>query len=345
MNGGRQTKVAAEAGSAGTKGLGRGRVKGAGSSCLHLRSSDRSSCANRSGGVRLTGTQRLYSAILHILMFLMVMYCLLPLIWLMMSSTKTLGGLHASLGLWIADKDHGGVVLWDNIVGTLTVDGGIYSRWMLNTIIYAVAAGLGSTIIATLAGYAIATMVFPGRNLILAVTLAFMAIPATVITIPLFLMYAKMGLVNTPWSVIIPQLSSPFGLYLMIIYARMSIPSSLLESAKIDGAGPLRTFWQIGMPLMSPGFVTVLLFTLVGAWNNYMLPLVMLSGQEQFPITVGLNMWMGLVNTTNAAGSQSGSITSFILTGSLLAVVPIIISFCFLQKYWQSGLAAGAVKQ
>lgn len=296
-------------------------------------------------GLKLSTTQHVYSTMLHVVMFLMVMYCLLPLIWLFMSSTKTLDGLHNSNGLWFAGGEHGGNVFWSNLAGTFTMDNGIYGRWIVNTIGYALAAGLGSTIIATLAGYAIATMAFPGRNLILACTLAFMAVPTTVITIPLFLMYAKMGLVNTPWSVIVPQLSNPFGLYLMIIYARMSIPTALLESAKIDGAGPLRIFWKIGMPLMSPGFVTVLLFALVGAWNNYMLPLVMLSGQEQFPVTVGLNMWMGLVNTTNAAGSQSGSITSFILMGSLVAVVPIIISFCFLQKYWQSGLAAGAVKQ
>jgi multiple sugar transport system permease protein len=294
----------------------------------------------------LTRQQRVYSVLLHVVMLLMVAYCLLPLVWLAISATKTQSGLHTSPGLWFADDEHGGFRLWTNLVGTFTASDGIYTRWLLNTIFYAVVAGLGSSIIATLAGYAVATMRFPGRNLLLTVTIAFMTIPATVITIPLFLMYARAGLVNTPAAVIVPQLSNPFGLYLMIIFARASIPPELLESAKIDGAGHWRTFWKIAMPLLSPGFVTVLLFALVGAWNNYMLPLVMLSGQENFPLTVGLRMWLRLAASSAAySGTTIGTLTNFIITGSLVAIVPIIISFCFLQKYWQSGLAAGSVKQ
>lgn len=301
---------------------------------------------SKARGIPLNRTQRFYSFLLHLVMFLMVAYCLVPLIWLFMSSSKTQAGLNNSPGLWFADRSHGGFALWRNIVGTFTADGGIYARWLGNTIFYAVAAGLGSTILATLAGYAIATMEFPGRSIILTLTLAFMAIPATVISIPLFLMYAKAGLVNNPVSVIVPQLSNPFGLYLMIIYTRLSVPKSILESAKLDGAGPWRIFWSIAFPLVAPGFVTVLLFALVGAWNNYMLPLVMLSGRENFPLTVGLKVWLGQANASGAyAGTGLGSLTNFIITGSLIAIVPIIIAFCFLQKYWQSGLAAGAVKQ
>lgn len=300
----------------------------------------------RAAAPRLTRQQHTYSALLYAVMLLMVAYCLLPLIWLAISATKTQSGLHSTPGLWFAVSDHGGFRLWTNLVGTFTASDGIYTRWLLNTIFYAVAAGLGSAIIATLAGYAVATMRFPGRNLILTGTIAFMAIPATVITIPLFLMYAQVGLVNTPAAVIIPQLSNPFGLYLMIIFAKAAIPPGLLESAKIDGAGHWRTFWKVAMPLLSPGFVTVLLFALVGAWNNYMLPLVMLSGQEKFPLTVGLRMWLRLASSSAAySGTTLGTLTNFIITGSLVAIIPIIISFCFLQKYWQSGLTAGSVKQ
>lgn len=274
-------------------------------------------------------------------MLLMVLYCIIPLLWLLFSSTKTNAGLYNTFGLWFADKKNDGIALWSNISGTLAFDNGIFTRWLFNTILYAVLVGLGSSIIAALAGYAVAVMKFPGRKLILSVTLAFMSIPATVITIPLFLMYAKLGLVNTIWAVIIPQLSAPFGLYLMIIYAQQSVPISLVEAAKLDGASHWRIFWKIALPLLSPGFVTVLLFQLVGAWNNYFLPLIMLSDRNMYPLTVGLNLWMKM----GADPSVGGMPDSYIITGSMLTILPLIIAFCFLQKYWQSGLAAGSVKQ
>ena len=246
--------------------------------------------------------------------------------------------MFSSFGLWFDDKN----VFWQNIQETLAYQHGTYTRWLLNTVMYAVVAGFGATIIATLAGYAIATMRFPGRNSLLAITLAFMSIPATVISVPLFLMYSKIGLVGTPWAVIIPQLATPFGLYLMIIYAQTSVPTSLLEAAKLDGANSWTIFWKVAFPLLSPGFVTVLLFTLVGVWNNYFLPLIMLSDTNDYPMTVGLNMWLKM----GAEGTADGQIpNNYIVTGCLIAVAPLIIAFMFLQKYWQSGLSAGAVKQ
>ncbi len=291
----------------------------------------------RARAVKLTPRQRVLSWLIHIIMAVMVLYCLIPLAWLFFSSTKTNGGLYTSPGLWFADEN----VFFQNIVDTFRFQGGIYPRWLLNTVLYAVVAGLGSTLFSAFAGYAIAVMKFPGRNWLLWVTLAFMSIPGTVITVPLFLMYSKVGLVGTPLSVILPQLSNPFGLYLMIIYAQTSIPISLVEAAKLDGASHWKIFWKIGFPLLSPGFVTVLLFALVGVWNNYFLPLIMLQDTKDYPLTVGLNVWLKAGNDT----SMTEMPNNMILTGSLIAIVPLIVAFLFLQKYWQSGLAAGSVKQ
>ena len=287
--------------------------------------------------VRLTPRQKMLNVLLHLVMLLMVAYCLIPLIWLVFSSTKTNEDLYTSNAMWFG----GHFALWDNIVQTFTFEGGQYGRWVLNTVVYAVVAGLGATLFATFAGYAIATMKFHGRKALLWVTLLFMSIPSTVITVPLFLLYSKIGLTGTPWAVIIPQLSNPFGLYLMIIYAQTSIPVSLVEAARIDGANTWTIFWKIAFPLLSPGFVTTLLFALVGVWNNYFLPLIMLNDVKDYPLTVGLNVWMKM------AGDASYHVVpnNMILTGSLVAIVPLIIAFLFLQKYWQSGLAAGAVKQ
>lgn len=287
--------------------------------------------------VKLTPKQHALSVLLHIVMALMVLYCLIPLVWLFFSATKTNQGLYNSFGLWFADKFN----LVENIKGTFAFQHGVYPRWLVNTILYAVVAGLGSTLIACFAGYAVAVMKFPGRKWLLALTLAFMSIPGTVITVPLFLMYSNLGLVNTPWAVIIPQLSNPFGLYLMIIYAQTSIPISLVEAAKIDGASHWKIFWKIGFPLLSPGFVTVLLFALVGVWNNYFLPLIMLQDTKTYPLTVGLNMWLKAGNDTSVKEMPN----NFILTGAFIAILPLIVAFLFLQRYWQSGLAAGAVKQ
>lgn len=287
--------------------------------------------------IKLTPQQKGMNVLLHLIMLLMLLYCVIPLIWLVFSSTKTNEGLYASFGLWFDDEN----VFFQNIVDTFTFQEGVYTRWLLNSILYAVVAGLGSTILAAFAGYAIATMRFPGRNMLLWITLIFMSIPSTVITVPLFLMYAKIGLVNTPLAVIIPQLSNPFGLYLMIIYAQTSIPQSLVEAARLDGANTWTIFWKVAFPLLSPGFVTVLLFALVSVWNNYFLPLIMLSNTDDYPLTVGLNVWLKMASDPSAQQVPN----NLILTGSLLDVVPLAISFLFLQRYWQSGLAAGAVKQ
>lgn len=166
-----------------------------------------------------------------------------------------------------------------------------------------------------------------------------MAVPATALAVPTFLMFSKMGLTNTPWAVIIPSLISPFGLYLMWVFAAEAIPTELLEAARVDGSGELRTFFQVALPLLTPGIVTVLLFTMVQTWNNYFLPVIMIKNPDWYPLTLGLNAWNQQAST---AGGQP--VFNLVITGSLLTIVPLIAAFLLLQRYWQSGLAAGSVK-
>ena len=149
-----------------------------------------------------------------------------------------------------------------------------------------------------------------------------------------------MGLTNTPWAVIIPSLISPFGLYLMWVFAAEAIPTELLEAARVDGSSEFRTFFQVSLPLLAPGIVTVLLFTVVATWNNYFLPLIMLSDPTWYPLTVGLNQW-----NAQATGVAAQPIYNLVITGSLLTILPIVIAFLGLQRFWQSGLSAGSVKQ
>ena len=113
-------------------------------------------------------------------------------------------------------------------------------------------------------------------------------IPLTALALPTYLLFSPAGLTDTPWAVIIPSLVSPFGVYLMRVYAADAIPDDLIEAARVDGAGEFRIFWQVGLRLLGPGLVTVFLFTLVATWNNYFLPLIMLNSSDLYPITVGL---------------------------------------------------------
>jgi multiple sugar transport system permease protein len=221
---------------------------------------------------------------------------------------------------------------------TLTYDGGVFVRWLLNTLLYVVAGAGGATALAVLGGYALATYDFAGRRAVLAVVIGAVAVPGTALAVPTFLMFSRMRLTNTPWAVIIPSLVSPFGLYLMWTFAAAAIPVELLEAARMDGAGELRTFVRIGLPLLAPGVVTVLLFTTVATWNNFFLPLIMLKNPDWYPLTLGLNSWNAQAAT---AGGQA--IFNLVITGSLLTIVPLIAAFLLLQRYWRAGLAAGGV--
>ena len=137
--------------------------------------------------------------------------------------------------------------------------------------------------LATAAGYGLAKYRFAGRRAVFAVLLGAVAVPGTALAVPTFLMFSNMGLTNTVWAIIIPSLISPFGLYLMWVYATDAVPQELLEAARIDGAGEVRIFFTVALRLLAPGVVTVLLFAVVSTWNNYFLPLIMLSEPQPLP--------------------------------------------------------------
>jgi len=276
------------------------------------------------------------SVLLTVLTALIGVYALIPLVWLLINATKTQPDLFSSFGLWFS----GDFALWDNVVGVLTYDGGVFGRWFLNTLLYVVVGAGGATLLALLGGYGLAKFSFPGKRAVFAVIIGAVAVPGTALAVPTFLMFANLGLTNTPWSVIIPSLISPFGLYLMWTFAADAVPDEIMEAARIDGASEARTFFQVCLPMMAPGIVTVLLFTVVATWNNYFLPLIMLRDPDWYPLTLGLNAWNAQATT---AGGEA--IFNLVIAGSLLTILPLIAAFLLLQRYWQSGLAAGSVKE
>jgi multiple sugar transport system permease protein len=276
------------------------------------------------------------SILLTVLTALVGIYALIPLVWLLINATKTQPDLFSSFGLWFS----GDFALWDNLVGVVTYDDGVFGRWFLNTLMYVVLGAGGATLLALLGGYGLAKFNFPGKRAVFATVIGAVAVPGTALAVPTFLMFANMGLTNTPWSVIIPSLISPFGLYLMWTFAADAVPDEIMEAARIDGASEARTFFQVALPMLAPGIVTVLLFTVVATWNNYFLPLIMLRNPDWYPLTLGLNAWNQQATT---AGGEA--IFNLVIAGSLLTILPLIAVFLLLQRYWQSGLAAGSVKE
>lgn len=281
-------------------------------------------------------TSRLSQGLATAFLLVFLVYFLLPFYWLFVSSTKTNTGLFTSFGLWFSSDFH----LWSNLSQLLTYNGGVYFTWLWNSVYYSVFSSLGAALLASCAGYVLAKFEFPGRGFIFAVILGSIMIPGTVLAIPTYLLLSKIGLINTPLAVILPSLVSPFGVYLMRMYARQAVPDELLEAARMDGAGEFRIFWSIALRILAPGLVTVLLFAFVSTWNNYFLPLLVLNDSTYYPLTLGLASW----NAQASANGGAQVLYTLVLTGSLVSILPLVGAFLFLQRYWQGGLTFGSVK-
>lgn len=267
-----------------------------------------------------------------VVMLVFTLYFLIPIWWLFIASTKSTAQLTSTAALWFADFD-----LVDNVASLIAYRDGVYLKWMLNSVLYAGLGALIGTLIAAMCGYALAKYSFPGRDAIFNVVLGGVLVPATALALPLFLLFSQVGLTNTFWSVFLPSLVSPFGVYLTRIFAAASVPDELLEAARLDGSGEVRTFFTISVKLMLPALVTVFLFQFVAIWNNFFLPLIMLRDETLFPVTLGLYAWNSQVN-------QIPELRLYVLVGAFLSIIPLVITFLLLQRFWRSGLGAGSVK-
>ena len=270
------------------------------------------------------------------ILLIFTLYFLIPFFWLVVSSTKSQADLFGTFGLWFAPNFN----LFANLQSLFTYNNGIFGRWLLNTLLYAGVGSVGGTFLAAMAGYALAKYVFRGRDLTFSIILGAILVPAATLALPLYLMMSAVGLTNTIWAVLLPSLVNPFGVYLARIYAASAVPDELLEAARIDGANEFRTF-TIAARLMTPALVTILLFGFVGIWTNFLLPLVMFSDPNLFPVTVGLQSW----NVTGAnAGANSQTIYNLIVTGALISSIPLLAGCVILQRFWRGGLGTGSVK-
>lgn len=267
--------------------------------------------------------------ITNVVLGFVALYFLLPIVWLIVASSKSNRDLVSTPGFAFADLNWGA-----NWGALMQWTGDLFPRWVLNSLFYSTTAAVVGTLLSVACGYALAKFAFPGRRMLLGTIMTGLLMPVALLTIPLYMMFHGMGLVDTVWAVLIPSMVSPFGVFLGNVYATSSVPTELLEAARIDGAGEFRIFFTMVLRLLAPAMVTIFLFIFVATWNNFLLPLMMISKPELKPVTLGLYGMMSYFDPDKGA----------VILGALLGVIPLVILFLVLQRFWQSGLAAGAVK-
>lgn len=271
-------------------------------------------------------------ATVNVFLIIATLYTLLPLTWLVFAATKSQSDLYGTPGFAFGDFN-----LFDNIRRVSAENGGIFFRWYLNSILYAGLGAAVSAFITVMCGYAFDKYRWLGKEKLFGVVLLGVLVPHTATALPLYLLASKVGVVNTFWAVFIPVLVHPFGVYLARVLSSGYVPTEVLEAARSDGAGEVRTYLRVALPMLMPAFVTIFLFQFTAIWNNFFLPLVMLNDQNLYPLSLGLFSW-------EQQGSAFPEFHSLVITGSLLSVVPLLVVFMSLQRFWKAGMTAGSVK-
>ncbi|CAL9285596.1 L-arabinose transport system permease protein AraQ [Streptomyces sp. SudanB135_2055] len=259
------------------------------------------------------------------------LYCLLPVVWVVVAATKSGSELFSTFTFLP------GTGFTDNVGDLSAYRDGVYWRWMANSALYAGLGALLSTAVSAVSGYALATYRFRGREALFNVLLAGVLMPPVILAVPQYLLLAEAGMTDSYLSVLLPQVLSPYGVYLARIYAAAAVPADVVEAGRMDGAGEWRIFTRVALPMMVPGLVTVFLFQFVAVWNNFLLPYIMLSDDEKFPITLGLH-------TLLEQGANTPALYTLVITGAFLAVLPLVALFLVVQRFSSLDLLSGAVK-
>ena len=258
-------------------------------------------------------------------------YCLIPVIWVVVASSKSPRELFTSFSF------APGTGLFDNLASLSQYGGGQFWQWGLNSLLYAGVGAVASTLVSAMAGYALAKFRFRGREFLFSAILAGVLVPGIVLAVPQYLLLAGVGLAGTYWSVLLPVIINPFGIFLCRVFAAAAVPDDTIEAARLDGAREVRIFGSIALPMMTQGLVTVFLLQFVGIWNNFLLPFIMLSDQDKYPMTLGLYTFL-------SKGAGDSDLYPLVITGSAVSVIPLIILVLALQRFWRADLLAGGLK-
>ncbi|MGH3501821.1 MAG: carbohydrate ABC transporter permease [Nocardioidaceae bacterium] len=265
-----------------------------------------------------------------------------PVVWLLFASTKSQDALFEGSPLSFGSLSNVGQG-WSNL---LTFNDGEFVGWIWNSIYYAGSSVLIALAISVPAGYALAKFEFAGRRLLLVLTLVGMIIPTAALVLPLYLQMNALGLLGTSASVILPLAFYPFAVYLTYVYCTTTLPDTVLEAARVDGASELRLFVSVVLPLSKPVIGLVFFFSFVHAWTNFFLPFVMLSDDRTFNLQIGLMLLLQSTDAVNAAGGFSALPIHQpeAALAALVAVAPILVAFLFAQRYLAASDVSGAEK-
>lgn len=272
-------------------------------------------------------TRTIQSIVLHVLMTVLALLFLMPIVWMIISATKANNEiLSATIDFTLGDNL---AANWGDLNDDLP-----FLRSVFNSIGIAVIFTAFATLVSAMGGYAFAKFRFRGRTALFLVVVAALTIPFEVRAIPQFLLVARdLGLQNTWWAIILPGLANALGIFFMR-QNMLSVPSELLEAARIDGASEARIFFRIVLPIVQPALAAVAIVLFLFQWNDFFWPLLILSDKAAYTIPVALGTLVGLTRV------EWGGI----MVGTAIATVPFLVLFLFLQRYFVSGITAGAVK-
>lgn len=269
---------------------------------------------------------RLQQVVLYALLILGTVLTLVPLLWMVSASFMPPGEANSFPPRFLPSQptlEH-----YRALFTRLNL-----ARYLFNSTLIALSVTALSLFINSMAGYAFAKFRFRGRDRIFRLLLAALVVPAQVAMLPLFLLLREMGLINTYWGVIIPGMASIFGIFLIRQYT-LSVPDDLLDAARIDGASEFRIYWSVILPVIRPILITLAIFTFMGTWNDFMWPLIVLSDDRMYTLPVAL---------ANLAGERVQD-TELMMAGSVLTVLPVMLVFVLLQRFYIEGITMGSVK-
>ena len=273
----------------------------------------------------LSGTSTAYKVFAVVILIMLAIFFLFPLYWIVTGSFKSAIDINAKVPVWFPMNPTMGN--YDKLFAKPAF------LWLFNIVFISAMAMILTCITAALAGYALGKKRFYGRTILFTIIICAMALPKQVIVIPLAQEMKLLHMSDTLWAVILPTVGWPFGVFLMKQFSE-TIPNEILEAARVDGAGELKTFFSVVFPMIKPGIGALAIFTFVNTWNDYFLQLVMLTSEEKWTLPLA---------TANMQGEMSSDF-GLIMAGAALASIPIIVVFIAFQKYFTQGIAMGAVK-
>jgi multiple sugar transport system permease protein len=278
-----------------------------------------------SGPSRRRSRHRQY--LVYAALTLAALLTVMPFVWMLLGSIKPDGEILSDPAGWLPHSPT--LANYRYWFGALRI--GTYFR---NSAIVAVCTVLGNLLFCSMVGYALAKLDFPGKRVLFGLVMITLMVPGVVIFVPLFVIVAKLHLINTYAGLILPYLTSPIGVFLMRQFMR-SIPDSLIEAARIDGAGEARIFLRIVLPLSGPPLATLGILTFLASWNNFLWPLVVAQNQDQYTLPVALSLYSTGQQATNYG---------LLLAGSVMVITPIVIAFVALQRWFVQGVATVGLK-